>query len=917
MSIKKTKMTYVQILFACAAFFLIILINSISVSNIIEKKSFEAVTVALDETEKTIYAYLREPSVAFVIVYNTVTDMLDKGESQEAIHSYLAQTTSLLKSEGGVVGLTNVYGHIRGELMLGFDIELEDNYIPQRSPWYQLAIRSDEIEYTAPYIDTNTGNTVISLAQRIFGKNGDYYGVLALDIETAWLMEYSESLQFTEGGYGMIVNQFLNIIAHPLEQYQNAQLYTVSEDFAEIADILRSGKEVSAVIARDNAGTKSIVFFQQLYNGWHVGVVMPVSSYNSDLYSSVVWMLALAAVLVVLSYILLRLSAAKVQFEKESEFKSTFLATTSHEIRTPINAIIGISQIQLQKESLPKDCAYAFESIYNSGNVLVGIVNDILDISKIETGKLDLNPAEYSVPALINSTVKLNVVRIGSKPIEFKLELDETLPLMLLGDELRLKQILNNLLSNAVKYTERGHIRMSVSHSIEGDDVRLCFVVEDTGQGMKQEDCAKMFTKYQRFNAEANKATEGAGLGLSITKSITAMMGGEINFESEYGKGSKFTVEVMQKSAGDAVIGAQTAEQLRTFSFTGGNKNVQIIHEPMPYGRVLVVDDLEINLYVAEGLLSPYMLQVETATDGYCAIKKVENGQIYDVIFMDHMMPEMDGIETTQVIRSLGYKGVIIAFTANALVGNSDMFKKNGFDGFMPKPIDAVCLNEVLNQHVRDKNPDKALKISHILPDTMPCAPQFEAEKSENTNSITQRGTDPELLDIFKGDAEKAILTLDEAFKSGDIKLFSTTAHGMKSALATVGEAQSSKLAFELEQAGINGELEYIRANKDEFINILKALIKELTAESSKAAPGAGTPKSAAEVAEIKERLEQLKAACEDYDDTAAYKIVEQLKELHLDEEAEATIKNIRRMLFLHSNFEGASALLNHLIQSF
>ncbi|MDR0271745.1 MAG: response regulator [Clostridiales bacterium] len=394
---------------------------------------------------------------------------------------------------------------------------------------------------------------------------------------------------------------------------------------------------------------------------------------------------------------------AKIDAEEANKSKSNFLATMSHEIRTPLNAIIGISQIQLQKYGLPPEYSAALEKIFTSGNHLLGIINDILDLSKIETGKFELSDVEYYLPNLINDAVQLNIVRIGSKPIDFILDLEDGLPSRMCGDELRLKQILNNLLSNAIKYTEKGYVKLLIRHYWENGEIRLRFVVEDTGQGLKMKDQSRLFSEYVRFNSDANRTTEGTGIGLNITQNLVKMMNGTIKAQSSYGCGSIFTVEVTQLAVECPPLGTKLAEKLRDFTFMGERQisTIQTIIDPMPYGNVLVVDDVETNLYVAEGLLEPYELNIDTAISGFVAIDLIEHGRTYDIIFMDHMMPEMDGIETTQKLRALGYKGTIVALTANALVGNGEMFKQNGFDDFIPKPIDANLLNNCLNKYVR------------------------------------------------------------------------------------------------------------------------------------------------------------------------------------------------------------------------
>ena len=401
---------------------------------------------------------------------------------------------------------------------------------------------------------------------------------------------------------------------------------------------------------------------------------------------------------------------AQERAETANTSKSKFLANMSHEIRTPMNAIIGISEIELNCGNHSTKTKEAFQRIHNSGYTLLGIINDILDLSKIETGKLELDPVKYDTASLINDTVQLNIMRIGSKVIEFRLLVSENLPSELIGDELRIKQILNNLLSNAIKYTDKGsvtlEIRANALHSEFGEAAaQLIIIVKDTGLGMTREQIEKIFDDYSRFNMEANRAKEGTGLGMSITKNLVQMMGGEIKLESEPGGGTTVTLHIPQKLCGSGVIGTELAEILQDFRYSNDTRTTaaQFVREYMPYGSVLIVDDVEINLYVAESLMQPYGMRIETAASGLETLEKIRGGAVYDIVFMDHMMPEMDGIETTKRLRDSGYTQPIVALTANAIVGQADIFLENGFDDYLTKPVDILQLNTVLNKYIKEK----------------------------------------------------------------------------------------------------------------------------------------------------------------------------------------------------------------------
>ncbi|MCL2703591.1 MAG: PAS domain-containing protein [Defluviitaleaceae bacterium] len=574
----------------------------------------------------------------------------------------------------------------------------------------------------------------------------------------------------------------------------------------------------------------------------------------------------------------------RMEAEAANKTKSEFLSHISHEIRTPMNAVIGTAEIQLQKDGNSPETEEAFNTIYTSGNLLLNIINDILDLSKIEAGKLELMPAHYDIPSLLYDTMQLNLLRYESKPIEFNLKIDERTPLDMYGDEMRIKQVLNNILSNAFKYTEKGEVELSVSAEILEEPSAteskahtgciLILKVRDTGQGMSAKEINELFEEYTRFNIDFNRDIVGTGLGMSITKRLLDTMGGEIFVESELGKGSVFTVRLPQKRIGSAVCGVELAERLRSSRFKNTIKlnRAQIVHEYMPYGSVLIVDDVESNLYVAKGMMLPYGLKIETAASGYEAVDKVRNGGTYDIIFMDHMMPKMNGVETTGLLRVMGYKRPIVALTANAVAGSAEMFLSNGFDGYISKPIDIRELNASLNRLIRDKQPLEVVEAVRR---------EMSRQTASGQKIIHNKAAHDELAAAVVLDIENALNVLDEVMINlnstgdADMDLFATTVHGMKSALNNIGETELSGTAFKLEQAGDNGEVSVILSETPAFMDELKLLIKRF----KRAEADAPIEVSQDDMAYLRVKLNEIKAACEVFNKKTAKTALDDLKQ--------------------------------------
>jgi PAS domain S-box-containing protein len=635
--------------------------------------------------------------------------------------------------------------------------------------------------------------------------------------------------------------------------------------------------------------------------------------------------------------------------------KTAFLANMSHEIRTPMNAILGIAEIQKQEEGIQDSTREALEMIYNSGELLLSIINDLLDMSKIDAGKFELVPVKYEVASLINDTMMLNMTRLGSKPIEFMLHADENIPMTLYGDELRIKQILNNLLSNAFKYTKKGAITLSAyaeeaAPGSNPDEVTLVFKLNDTGIGMTNEQINALFDEYSRFNMEANRTTQGTGLGMSITRNLLTMMRGEIVVKSTVDVGSEFTIRIPQKKLNDAVLGKELAENLQMFRVHSVKqiKNSQVVVEPMPYGKILIVDDVESNLYVARGLMKPYELNVDTVTSGFDAIKKIKDGTVYDVVFMDHMMPNMDGLEATKIIRELGYSHPIIALTANAVVGQADVFLASGFDGFVSKPIDMRELNNVLRVFVRDKQPLEVLEAMFLAKGSKGATPESidakskevksqeaisqeaidskskEAVDSKSKEAVDMMGNtqkltvDQELIELFLRDVSKAlsilqaILDKQGAYAEEDIRSYTITTHGLKSSLANIGESELSAEALSLEQAGRSHDVAMISNETQAFMDKMAKLVKNLEPLEEREI----SDTTEEELSYMQEKLCVVQDACLTYDKKSAKDIIVELRQKKWPGLTNERLKMIAEYL-LHGYFEKASDVAGDIIRAF
>ncbi len=695
-----------------------------------------------------------------------------------------------------------------------------------------------------------------------------------------------------------------------------------------------------------------------------------------------------------------------------SQAKSNFLANMSHEIRTPMNAISGMAEIILRESKRPEITEYA-TGIRNACGSLLAIINDILDISKIESGKLDIVNAEYSLAELLDDIINLSRMRMESKSLAFFAYIDSTLPAKMIGDESRIKQILVNLMTNAIKFTQSGYVALKVTGHQDKGVIHLTFSVEDTGSGIKKEDMERLFEEFERVNTTKNRSIEGTGLGLAITKRLCEMMDGSIKAESVYGKGSVFTTDIIQKyeeytplafvpkektvliyepRAEYSEYVKKTIENLGSHCDTCTNQSElyeKIAQNPFDYifvpslhlekvqtvkkkndltsrivematgdescandkvetmilpvqcmqvaevfneapksqresgnaiefiapnARVLIVDDSPVNLKVAMGLMRPYEFYIETANDGIEAVEKVKRNR-YDMVFMDHMMPGMDGIDATAAIRKMKgeyYQDLpIVALTANAIAGTKELFIQEGMNDFISKPIEISKLNDILVKWLPKEKQETVEKV----------APKIEQEEYNLKIKGVDVGYGVRLLggnfddyvDIVKtyyADSVRRQVSIATSYSVKDTRMLKTEVHAVKSASTSIGALGLAARALKLEEACQNDDWVYIEKNIARFFEEFADVIEEIPKVIKTEDEGENDDKLQGDIPLLKDKLSELGEAIEFVDISRIEDVLDLLFEYSWEDEIEQLLLKIKGCIETYE-YDEAVPLIN------
>ena len=728
--------------------------------------------------------------------------------------------------------------------------EPDDDWRVEERDWYKELMASEKSWIiSSPYLDEQTGLYCVTFAKRVYNDStGEFLGNFGIDFYMDKLVDILGS-SYSDSQYAFLVDAKGEIINHPFGKYQMSETDSTNIVSLPYNSVEVNGRD-SKIIKDYDDRYKVIISTRNEMSGFSIYVVTDLFSvYGSALISGVVCIVALITC-VILVYILMSnlinlQNRANIKLKESADAaieadkaKSDFLAQMSHEIRTPINTVLGMNEMILHESSDPKIRDYS-ANIHSAGKTLLSLINSILDFSKIEDHKMEIIPVEYNTAVMINDLVASVAQRAENKGLKLIVDADEVLPSMLNGDDVRIKQVILNLLTNAVKYTEKGSIKLTVKEESRTESsIRLFVDVTDTGIGIREEDIGALFESFTRLEEKRNRHIEGTGLGMSITTKLLEMMGSKLEVKSVYGEGSSFFFTLEQTIADESPMGnyAEHTEADRE-----SEHNSRILYAPD--AKILVVDDNSMNLRVAENFLHLYGIEPELVSSGSRCLELVRSNR-YDIIFLDHMMPKMDGIEVIREIRKnrlVPEATRVIVLTANAVIGARERYLSEGFDGYLTKPIENKELEKCLRQNLpEDKKQFMDIKEAKRHEQEAADEDSFSMKDiigiREICPALNMSAGMANCMDSkeFWIDTASGFVSsertgeLCSAYESKDIKAYRIVVHSMKSAARTIGAELVSEHARLLEFAAADGDTEYIRKHHAGFLTEFRELVEKV-----------------------------------------------------------------------------------------
>ena len=672
---------------------------------------------------------------------------------------------------------------------------------------------------------------------------------------------------------------------------------------AILEDTLNEGKAVKHF---EFEGNDYMIFSSKVYNDDFAifGIVKrDVVAVGIDYIHAVmigVVALMILILIVVGRYLFQSVENKELQQEKQladqsNRMKSDFLANMSHELRTPLNAILGMDEMILRgsRENDTVECA---ENIRIAGNNLLGLVNDILDFSKIEAGKMEIINVDYQLSSVLNDLVNMIHPRVDKKGLQLIANADENLPTMLFGDEIRIKQVVTNILTNAVKYTEKGSVTLTVDFKkIADDKISLRFEIKDTGIGIKPEDIPKLFSAFERIEEKRNRTIEGTGLGMNITQKLLQLMNTKLNVSSVYGEGSTFSFEVEQRVLDWTPLG--NFEE----AFRNSLTQRKIYHEKFiaPTAEILVVDDTVMNLTVVKGLLKQTQIQITTAESGFECLDLVRQRK-FDIIFLDHRMPTMDGLETLQKMRelddNLNDETPVIALTANAISGAREQYLAASFRDYLSKPIDPTALETMIMKYLPPEKIEEAPDDDRIeppkldLPDWLTAVDGIDVQKG-----VEHCGSAEDYLNaltVFAQSIKDNADEIDQMFRAEHWKDYTTKVHALKSTARVIGAETLSDLAKAMEDAGNANDLNAIKKSTAPLLEMYRSFATKLSSLIERSDDDTDKPPITED--DLNEAVEALREAAASFDYDSVTFILDQLDEYRLPDDQIERFKRIR-----------------------